>query len=268
MTLVRLIQDLLRNVREWDKASQLALILALMLCLSFALAAAFVSLEWRQPALAGLVGAAIVTQVVILWGNRGLVTAYTRAQRHFIEGRYAEAKAMLEPLRDAGKANVSVLTLLGNTYRQLGMLDESEITLRAALDKESLHPFPLYGFGRTLLSKGNYHEAAIVLEKAYRAGTMVAQFDLGELHYRSGQLQQAQAYLQAIRPSLQEPYRALMADYLLYRTGVGEIPALQLIDEGLPYWQENAKRFHATPYGAALAQDIEAIQTLTEERNP
>ncbi len=266
MTLIHLMRDLIRDIRAWDSASRVALMIALVLCVGFGLAAAFAPVMWRQPAIIGLVGLIIVTQLILLWGNRGMVAPYTQAQRHYMHGEFEKTRNILEPLRDCGNTDIRVLTLLGNTYRQLGMLDESEVILRCALDKESLHPFPLYGFGRTLLSKGNYHEAVIVLEKAIRAGTTVAQFDLGEVYYRLGQWQQAQTHLQAIKPSLQEPYRALMADYLLYRLGIGMPPTPALVREGLPFWEESAKRFQATPYGIVLAEDILAIQTLTEER--
>jgi tetratricopeptide (TPR) repeat protein len=267
MTLVRLIQDLRRDFHTWDKSSQAALVIALGLCVIFGLAILIAPVEWRQLAMIGLVGLIFVMQVIVLWANRAMIAPYTQAQKRFMEGDFEQARALLEQLRDSGKANMRVLTLLGNTYRQLGKLDESEIELRKALDKESLHPFPLYGFGRTLLSKGNYHEAVIVLEKSVHAGTMVAQFDLGETHYRLGQWQEAKTHLQAVRPSLQEPYRALMADYLLYRLGAGEPPSPTLLHNGLPYWQETAARLGNTPYGNALVEDIDAMHILTEERN-
>lgn len=267
MTIIRLLQDLSRDFRTWDKASQSAFSIALVLLFSFGLALIFAPNEWRQIAAIGLVGLIFVMQVIILWANRGMIRPYTQAQRRFMKGDFEQARTLLEQVRESGKADVRVLTLLGNTYRQLGKLEESEIALRDALDKDSLHPFPLYGFGRTLLSKGNYHEAVTMLEKAVDAGTTVAQFDLGEAYYRLGQWQEAKASLQAVRPSLQEPYRALMADYLLYRMGVGTLPSSSLIHDGLPYWQETAARLHNTAYGIALIEDIDAMHILTEERN-
>jgi tetratricopeptide (TPR) repeat protein len=267
MTLIRLLQDLSRDFRTWDKSSQTAFVIALVLWFGFGLALIFAPSEWRQLAAIGLVGFIFVMQVIILWANRGMIRPYTQAQRRFIAGDFEQARVILEQVRDSGKADVRVLTLLGNTYRQLGRLEESEITLRKALDKDSLHPFPLYGFGRTLLSKGNYHEAVTMLERAVHAGTMVAQFDLGETYYRLGQQQEAKTHLQAVRPSLKESYRALMADYLLYRIGAGIPPSSSLIYEGLPYWQETAARHHNTAYGTALIEDIDAMHILTEERN-
>jgi tetratricopeptide (TPR) repeat protein len=265
MTLISLLRNLIRDVRTWDKPSQTALMMALCGCVGFALGSVFAPLEWRQYAAVGLIGMVIVLQAIILWGNRRLVTPYAQAQRCFMAGDFERALALLEELERNDKADVRTLTLLGNTYRQMGRLNDSERVLRVALDKESLHPFPLYGFGRTLLSKGKYHEAVTALENAVRAGMVIAQFDLGETHYRLGNWQQAQSLLQTIRPSIQEPYRVLMIDYLLFRMGKDTAPPPNLVQTGLPYWQESVKRFAETPYGATLAEDVRQMQSLTQE---
>lgn len=264
MNLLRLLQNFRRDFRIWDRPSQSAFVIALALTLLFAAAFFVVPAQGRQTWLIGLGGMLLVTQLIVLWGNRGLVAAYTQAQRRFIAGDYEAARTLLEKMRTENQADVRALTLLGNAYRQLGKLDESENVLRAALDKESLHPFPLYGFGRTLLAKGAYAEAAETLKQALHAGTIIAQFDLAEAHYRQQQYDEARRLLEAVRPTLREPFRVLMAAYLLYQMGAGAAPSSAMLREGLPYWQDSAQRFQTTPYGAALAQDISQMHSLME----
>src|SRR5690606_38892276 len=151
------------------------------------------------------------------------------------------------------------LTLLGNTYRQLGVLDQSEAVLREALSLQPNHHFPLYGFGRTLLVQGFYTEAVEAFRQALMVGAPpVAQLDAGEALYRAGETEEAGRMLQAALPLSHEPHRRLMAEYLLYRLGRGDVPALTLLEKGLPYWEANAERYVHTLYGENLADDIRA----------
>jgi tetratricopeptide (TPR) repeat protein len=147
------------------------------------------------------------------------------------------------------------------------MLDESEEVLTKALDLRPLDHFPLYGIGRTLLVKGQYAQAVDKIKQALDAGAPpIIQFDLGEALYRLEKMDEARQELTAATDVSQEPHRALMSQYLLYRLGAGQPPASDLVTIGLPYWQENAIRFQETPYGQMLADDIQHMQAFMEEK--
>lgn len=254
---------LLRAFRAWDRPTQIALVIALALLVAMGALAASGPLEWRPFAVIGAGGLLIVMQVIVLWGNRGLVAPYTRAQRAYLAGDFDTARSVLEAVRVGSKADMRELTLLGNTYRQLGQCDKSEEVLTEALRLRPNHQFPLYGFGRTLIVQGRYPEAIDAITRALEQGAPpVAQFDLGDAYFRQGLREEARAALGAVRPILEESYRALMADYLLYQLDGGKPPSPALIDAGLPYWRAEAERFHQTPYGQALADDVRHMQTL------
>jgi hypothetical protein len=126
--------------------------------------------------------------------------------------------------------------------------------------------FPLIGFGRTLLATGDYGRAAQTIETALAAGApSVICVDLGEIYYRLGRGDEAQETLQAVRPTVDEPYRALMIEFLLFRLNVADQPSRDILNEGLAYWIAAATRFRHTPYGEALAADVLTMQTLLEE---
>ncbi len=256
---------LLSVFRAWDRPTRTALVMALVLLGISLLLALFGSDNVRQPALIGAGGLFIVTQVIILWGNRNMVTAFTQAQRAFLAGDFETARHLLEAVRSAGKADIRDLTLLGNTYRQLGELDASEESLTEALRLRPNHHFPLYGFGRTLLVLGRYKEAVDMLTRALEAGAPpIIQVDLGHAYYRQGMWEEARVTLKGVRPLVVEPHRALMVDYLLYQLEQGEPPAL--VEVGLLYWHAESERFRQTPYGQALADDVRRMQTLGGNR--
>jgi tetratricopeptide (TPR) repeat protein len=254
---------LLQAVRQWDKPSQVALALALALLVVMLLVAAFGPPGLRQPALIGAGGLLIITQLIILWGNRGMVTPYTKAQRAYLDEDFETARQLLEGVRASGKADFRELTLLGNTYRQLGEVNLSEEVLTEALRLQPNHHFSLYGFGRTLLVQGKYTEAADAISRALAAGApSVVQVDLGEAYYRQGLWDEARAALEEVTSLVEAAHRRLMADYLLYRLDHGEPPSEALIEAGLPYWRAEVERFRLTPYGRALADDVRRLQTL------
>lgn len=252
--------------QQWEPSARIGLALALTLLVITLLAAAIGPSSLRQPALIGAFGLLLSVQVIFMWANRHLVTPFTRAQRAYLSEDFETARHILEPLDTAGKADARALTLLGNTYRQLGLLDESQDALTKAVTFDPSDPFPLYGFGRTLLVKGLYVEAADAIVRAITAGAPpVVNIDLGESLYRQGKNEEARKILQSNQVAVQEPYRVLMADYLLYRIGVGERPSHETLQAGLPFWQESVSRFQHTPYGHALADDVRHMQRLMEE---
>jgi tetratricopeptide (TPR) repeat protein len=257
----------LRSFRAWDRPSQIAMLSVIPLFLLTLVMLTFATPQLKQPALIGLIGLVIAAQIIFMWGNRHMVTPYTQAQRHYLDGNFEFARQVLENLQSNGKADVRSLTLLGNTYRQLGLLDESEEVLTKALDLRPFDHFPLYGIGRTLLVKGLFAQAADKMNQALDAGApLIVRFDLAEAFYRQGLDDQARVALHAIQEIVDEPHRALMTAYMLYRLGEEQAPAHDLVINGLSYWQDNAARFQATPYGQMLADDVQQLQAFMEER--
>lgn len=263
----RLTAWLVNRFRAWERPAKIGMALALALLALALLALVFGPPSIRQPVLIGVFGLLIAAQAIFMWANRGLVTPFTRAQRAYLAEDFEAARETLERLEQAGKADVRALTLLGNTYRQLGDLEKSEQVLTKALSLRPSDPFPLYGFGRTLLIRGFYAEAVEAIHRALASGAPpVVYLDLGEALFRQGQVEETQAALRVYRQQADgEPHRVLMADYLLYQLGAEPPPSRERLQAGLPFWQENARRFRHTPYGQSLAEDVRQMQALIEE---
>ncbi|NDJ60642.1 MAG: tetratricopeptide repeat protein [Chloroflexi bacterium] len=203
----------------------------------------------------------LVIEIAVMWGSRGMISEFTRAQRRYLQGDFEAARTILEAVYAGGRAGVQALTLLGNTYRQLGRLDESEAVLYEAVNKAPDHHFPQYGFGRTLLAKGRYAEAVDAIQQALSDGAPpIVQVDLAEAYYRMGEVDAARTILQTATSD--EPARALLISYLCYRLQTGPPPDSALIAAGLPFWQASAQRFAHTTYGQALAEDLAALERL------
>lgn len=264
--MLRLLNHIVRRqFRTWDRPSQIAFVLAVILLLMLVVLVVLLPDDARAPALVAAGAVLLTLQGVVLWANRGMVTPYAQAQRYYLAEDYEAARQALEQLQIEQPTDFKVLTLLGNTYRQLGALDKSKEILTQALQIEPNHQFPLYGFGRTLLIMGEYTEAVEVFRAALAAGAPAAtQVDLAEALYQIGAIPQACEVLQSVQALVQDdPPRALMTAFLLYRAGVSPAPDRQELKDGLVYWQATAARFHATPYGYSLKQDVAALQQLT-----
>ena len=196
-----------------------------------------------------------------------MVTVYTQAQRRYLAEDFIGARDILEAFHSTGKPNVNSLTLLANTYRQLGNLDKSEEIVKKALALRPFDHFPLYSFGRTLLIRGYYTQAIDALRQALQAGApTIVEFDLGEALYRNGEFDASAELLERIRDPQQEPFRLLMTDYLLYRMERSGIPNTVEVAAGIDYWRELAIRFQMTPYGQTLADDLAFMQSLVEAK--
>jgi tetratricopeptide (TPR) repeat protein len=265
--MIFLIRRVWRDFPQWERPAQIALLMALLL-LPVTLAVAFLGpQDVRVPSLIGAGGLILIMQITVLWANRGMVTPFTQAQRHFLAEDFEAARTLLEGLHAEGKADARALTLLGNTYRQLGNLEDSHRVLYEALNKAPNHHYPLYGFGRTLLSEGNYGEAAAYLGRALAAGAPVSvRVDVAEALFRAGDFEGALDNLHAMQSALgaEEPYRQLMAQYLLYRLNAVDVIDEELVHSGLPYWQAVAERFAHSRYGTDLALDIQHMRGRTE----
>lgn len=265
--MIWLIRSLRRDFVNWERPAQIAVVMAFGLLVVGLGLLFFGPEETRQGALIGVIGLLIVMQIAALWANRGMIKPFPNAQRLYLEEDFEGAKAILETIYAEGNADFRALTVLGNTYRQLGQLEDSHRLLYEALDKAPNHHFSLYGFGRTLLSEGSYAESAEVLQRALNAGAPPAiGVDLAEALYRAGQRDEALAVLRNINFDLlvEEPHRQFMAEYLLYRLNAGSPPDADLVYEELPYWEANAARFRQTQYGDDLAQDIREMRGRAE----
>ncbi len=263
---MRLFLSLLREMRYWDRTSKFALALALVL-LSVSLFILSTQPELRNLALVSSVGLVIAVQVVVLWGNRTMVTPYTQAQRHFLEGEFEQAQQVLEAYsherQNEGKGlSVNELVLLGNTYRNLGLLESSAGILHEALERKPDSPFALYGIGKTQLAQGEYTTAVQSIQQAIDEGApQIVRFDLAHAHFRQLDYSQALQTMPAVA-DLQEPYRQLFAAYLQYRLADDPAPATELIHAGLPFWEAEVERFANTSYGQAVQEDVDAIRAL------
>lgn len=256
--MIWLILRVRRDFSNWEHSTRFAFVLGLVLLFVALVSALVAPPEVRVPVLGGAGALLLIVELTVLWGNRGMISAFTRAQRLYMEGDFEDVLALLEGVRS--KADARALTLLGNTYRQLGRLAESEAALSEAVDKAPNHYFPIYGFGRTLLSEGRYAEAVDAIQRAVELGApSVVQNDLGESYYRLGKRDDAVIALH--NAAVNEPHRALMTQYLLYRMGAGEPPAADVLEAGMAYWQATAERFRATPYGVALESDVYEMQS-------
>jgi tetratricopeptide (TPR) repeat protein len=258
----RLSNYVLRTFFSWERSARIAFLMAIALLIGSLLVMRFGPEQVRQPALIGFIGLLFGTQIIFMWANRTMVTAYTLAQRHYLEEDFEAARTILEKAVAEDKADANVFTLLGNTYRQLGRLDESEEVVKKAIAIRPNDHFPRYGFGRTLLIKGQYAAAAQEIKRALEAGApFIVHIDLGEAYYRQGDFPAARTALEAV--STDEPQRAALKAYLLHRMG-GNPPDEAVLREGLPYWQEVARRFAQTPYGSAVSEDVEIMQAMLE----
>ncbi|MEM6284879.1 MAG: hypothetical protein AAF787_22000 [Chloroflexota bacterium] len=247
----------LNQVAAWDTPTRTGLVIALMMMVGMVGIYAFGPDVLRVPAVMGIAALVTSVQLLILWGNRRMVTPFTKAQRLYLNGKVDEAIAVLEAVRTDGKTDVQDLTLLGNLYRQRGDLAISETVLTEALAISPDFHFPLYGMGKTKLNNGEYAEAVLFIARALEndAPPVVA-YDLMEAHYRAGDVNAALAV--ELDEKDAEPYRVLMAAMIR-----GETPPSEIIEAGLPYWEQAAERFAHTPYGTDVAADLRTITELS-----
>lgn len=258
---MRILVGLLREIPKWDRASQIALLIAVLLLIIDSIVLATIP-DIQTPALIGAVGLLLAIQGIFMWGNRTLITPYTQAQRHFVEGDFEQVVSVLKQYIEADEhPMIDALVLLGNAYRNLGQLHESEAVLRIALARKKNYHFALYGVAKIRLAKGDYDEAIKHLETALANGAPdVIRFDLAHAMLRNGNEEEAIAIFREFIASA-EAFRALFARYVLYVDG-GEKPPQQLIEAGLPFWEAEIQRFADTPYGLSITHDVERIREL------
>ncbi len=281
---------LLERLRYLDRRVILSGGLALLIAVGLLGLALIGPAEARFGATVGLVGLLVAMQIAILFFRPADRSPLGLARSAFIAGDFEKAASQLEGLI-AAKPSASALTLLGNTYRQLGRLPESQTQLERALNIAPKNPFALYGLGRTALAFGNFDGAAERFDQALSAGAPAAVgCDLGFAEYFAGNFDAALSTLQKTTRLLQvEPYRALLASALLYsliKTRQSANPQQSALPvtrsdalsvtlhnmrraaDGLAYWQAEAARHQRTPYGQALTAilpDIEQLLSTTSK---
>ncbi len=251
-----------QDFKQWDTPSRMAFFIALVLM--FPLMAIAINTQDRTQSLAfvGLVGLAIVLQIIVMWGNRHMITTYTRAQRAMMAGDLVTAQQLLEGIVARGHSvsrpiSIDVYVLLGNIYRQLGHLSQSETMLTRAIENSPEYHFAVYGFGKTMLAQGNYHEALTRIKKSLSLGApSVVQFDIGHVAFRLGDFVTAKEALEGVLDTLDEPYRLLMAHHLLNQINATPVSLETFLTDGLPLWEREAGLYMATSYGKDLASDV------------
>lgn len=268
MMIMRMFHDLWKRVPTWDKPSQIAFASGIIL-LPILLILGFVGPEPIQiPARAGAFGLLLSIQLVILWGNRRLLSPYHEAQQYFMKGDYAAARDILEQIPLEDRVSVDALVLLANTYRHLGQYEDSLAVATRALEEKPDYHYASYGMGKTLLVTGVYEDASNFLTKAlFQGAPDVVQFDLGYAYFLSGDYPRASHHFNNILSLLNdEPSQLLLAQHCLYQMQSGERPAYSLIEKHLAYWQNEVTKFRDTPYGQALQTDVDMLATWLKER--
>lgn len=210
----------------------------------------------------GLVALLVTVQIAILFYRPSDRSPFGAARAAFIAGDFAAAAAQLEALV-AAKPSARGYTLLANTYRALGRLDEARTAIEQALVLRPRNPYARYGLGRIELAEGNFEGAAQQFDAALQAGspTNVA-CDLGYAEYFAGNREAALRTLGKTTRLLRlEAYRLWLTNLILYlsftdKTKVNAQTALanlRAAAEGRAYWEAEAARHSATAYGEALA---------------
>ncbi|MFZ4826348.1 MAG: hypothetical protein ACOYLB_03245 [Phototrophicaceae bacterium] len=260
---MRVLRDLLKHLPNWDAPSKTALGIALALIL-LNLVVMIVSPSLRPAASAALLLLLLMLQFIALWGNRHLTKPITQAQRHYLRGAFSEVVALLQPLQVAQTASTEELTLLGNTYRQLGDLERSRLTLSEAIDKAPQHAFPLYGMGKTLMWLGEFELATSHFLRAEQADPQgVPALDVCEALYRVGRVEEARQRLAKVQPDQLRPEGWVMYRVLCYQL-LGKVIPLdaKAVETGGIYWQEMLARFPKSSYSASLTDEMQAISKL------
>jgi tetratricopeptide (TPR) repeat protein len=213
----------------------------------------------------------LVMQGIILWNMWQQNPLVRQARRLYMAADFEGVIELVEQAEPAAREQTMAAVLLGNAYRQMGQLSESERVLLAAHEADPDVPYAAYGLARTLLVMGQYVEAAeLIVHALDKRGQPVIVSDLGHAQYRAGQMDAARASLEQADAIKIEPGRALLTRYLLWR--LSDQPAgddlkerLERYDHGIPALEVEAERFADTPYGAALSEDVMQIKALLGE---
>ena len=244
----------------WDAPARLAFVMALVL-LALLLALGLAGPPSVQlPARIGAFGTLITLQLLFLWGNRRDLSPYHQAHQQFIAGDYAAARETLEALPDRGRESVDALVLLGNTYRNLGQFQPSQIALRRALDLKPQHHLALFSYGKLQLAQGHYAAAVELIHASLSAGAPeLVRFELGQCYFLLDDAAAARAQFQLARPHLRDmPAQASLLAVYLSRLDAAQADRSELSSDLRQFWKDEARRYAATPYGAHLRELLAA----------
>ncbi|MGB7341725.1 MAG: tetratricopeptide repeat protein [Phototrophicaceae bacterium] len=258
---MRILLALFREIPKWDRPTQIALGIAFVLLIIDVIILS-TQPDLQIPALVGAIGLLLGIQGIFMWGNRNLVTPFTQAQRHFIAGEFEQVVSVLKQyIEDEAHPMIDALILLGNAYRTLGQLVESESVLRIAIARRHDYHFALYGLGKTLLAKGQYQIAFEQLEKSLsNGGSKTIHFDMALALFLASNLDEAVIECDKL-PPVDEAYRQLFIAYIRYMDNPHD-ESIVFNADGLVFWQAEAERFAHTPYGQAIAESVIEMQQL------
>ena len=257
-----------RRMPAWDAPTRLAFVLALAL-LVLLLGLGFAGPPPIQlPARIGAFGLLVSLQLLFLWGNRRDISPYHQAQRHFIAGDYAAARAVLEALPDRGRESVDALTLLGNTYRHLGQFQRSQRALQSALELKPRHHLALFSMGKLQLVQGEYAAAAERITASLASGApVIARFELGQCYFLLADAAAAREQLLAARESLDDmPAQAALLVVYLGRLASIEVTSTPLSSEHRRFWVDEARKYAESPYGAHLLDMVGSQYRVSNTR--
>ncbi len=224
----------------------------------------------------------VVQYVLLFRGQRTSSHPVLRAaQQEFMQGKFQTAidrldSALKDELTDEIRS--AMLTLKGNTHRQLGQVEDSETALREAVRIQPEDHFPLYGLGRTLLVMGNYAEAEKYLTQALAQGAkknIRAEHVLAQYYGDWPASEVLEVARQAGKMLRIEPYRALLVNYILYQLyGTENLQnahqqqvardIMRNTQQGVAFWQAESERLSQTPYGQRLAEDVARMREIIE----
>ncbi len=259
-------------LRALDRRLLLSGALAILIALGLLVAALFGPPDMRFGAAVGLIGLLVIVQIGVLFIRPPDRSPFGKARAAFAAGDYAAAITMLEAMV-AARSDVRALTLLGNSYRQVGRLADSRMQLELAVQIAPKNTFALFGLGRTLLTFGEYEAAADRFGEALAAGAPInIACELGLAEYLAGDEEVAARTLaRATRLLTLEAHRAFLVNGLLCvlceacpgtALTTATTNARRAAADGLAYWQDEAIRHASTPFGAALTALLSEIDRV------
>lgn len=252
---------MLERLRIMDRRLLLSAVLAFIAAFLLLLLSIAGPPESRLWMALGLILLLVVIQVFLLFFRPPDRSAFGLAREAFMAGDFNSAAEQLEKLITIHPTARSY-TLLGNTYRQLGRMQDSRAAIDQALKLRTNNAYALYGMGRLELAQGNFEAAAEWFDRALKAGAPgnVA-CDLGYAEYFLGNKDAALHTLQKTTRIMRlEPYRVYLTNAILYGLisnkvsdgGKTALSNLKSAASGAAYWEAEYARFPDSAYGLAL----------------